>query len=159
MSVIGDIRNKSGLSRAEFSREYNIPLRTLEDWESERRTCPEYLVSLLDRAVSEDCKRFKVYESADLLKEMGACYRELLKTMNNPKRNSVHNPYPNADIFPTKYFTMVLMMASKKHIPSELNQRIGNFMNFIDPEDWAESMRKPCPLETRVFFDIGMDIG
>lgn len=158
MSVIGEIREKSKMSRAEFSRAYNIPVRTLEDWEAEKRKCPDYVVSLLKRAVDEDTVSFEIYKNKDLLKELGACYKELLKVMN---KNSFggrepHNPYPDADIFPTKYFTMILMTAMKIGIPEELNQRIGNLMNFIDPEDWAGSMQKPCPLQTRMFFDIGM---
>ena len=35
MSEIREIREKTGMSRAEFSRAYGIPVRTLEDWEAE----------------------------------------------------------------------------------------------------------------------------
>lgn len=52
--TIKEIREYSGLSRAAFAREYKIPVRTLEDWEAERRTPPEYLILLLERAVVED---------------------------------------------------------------------------------------------------------
>ena len=51
------IRKLSGLTQAEFSRKYNIPLRTIQDWESERRTPPEYVISLLEKAVNEDIKK------------------------------------------------------------------------------------------------------
>lgn len=45
------------LSKAEFSRRYKIPLRTLEDWEAGKRTPPEYVIYLLERAVITDsCK-------------------------------------------------------------------------------------------------------
>ncbi|MDO4432001.1 MAG: hypothetical protein Q4B80_01665 [Aerococcaceae bacterium] len=37
-------------SRAEFCREYNIPLRTVEDWDSGNRTPPSYIKLLIDFA-------------------------------------------------------------------------------------------------------------
>lgn len=54
MTTIREIRDHSGLSRAAFAREYSIPVRTIEDWESGRRTPPEYVVLLLKRVVKED---------------------------------------------------------------------------------------------------------
>lgn len=52
--TIKEMRKHLNVSRAEFSRRYNIPIRTLEDWENEKRTPPEYVISLLERAVLED---------------------------------------------------------------------------------------------------------
>ncbi len=158
---IREIREKTGMSRAEFSRVYNIPVRTLEDWEAEKRKCPDYVVSLLQRVVNDDVDNtmtFKLYANKELMKELGSCYQALLKVMNHNQFNGrePHNPYPNADIFPTRYFTMILPRAMSIGIPDELNERIANLMNFIDEEDWAESMSKPCPAEARMFFDIGM---
>ena len=49
--TIADIRAASGLSRAEFSRTYSIPVRSLEDWEAGHRVPPEYVVRLLAYAV------------------------------------------------------------------------------------------------------------
>jgi putative transcriptional regulator len=51
---INEIREKSGLSRAEFGRKYEIPVRTLEDWESGRREPADYVVTMLDRLVTVD---------------------------------------------------------------------------------------------------------
>lgn len=48
------IRKRSGLSQAKFCEKYEIPKRTLENWEQGSRECPEYLVKLLDRVVEED---------------------------------------------------------------------------------------------------------
>lgn len=53
---IKEIREASGLSRAAFSRKYEIPIRTLESWEAEVRKCPDYVRKLLERAVIEDMK-------------------------------------------------------------------------------------------------------
>jgi hypothetical protein len=50
------IRKKAGLSRAEFSRRYSIPLRTLENWDAGIATPPEYVLMLLERVVEMDIK-------------------------------------------------------------------------------------------------------
>ena len=51
---IKELRKITGLNQMEFSRKYNIPKRTLEDWERSLRTPPVYLIELLERAVKED---------------------------------------------------------------------------------------------------------
>lgn len=56
MTECEKIRNILGISRAEFSRRYNIPLRTLENWESGDREPPKYVLELLERVVKEDSK-------------------------------------------------------------------------------------------------------
>ena len=48
------IRAILGISRAEFSRRYNIPLRTLEAWDAGVNTPPEYVIDMLERIVKED---------------------------------------------------------------------------------------------------------
>ena len=48
------IREIAGLSQADFSREYKIPKRTLENWETNgqsSRTAPEYVLDMLAYAV------------------------------------------------------------------------------------------------------------
>lgn len=44
------LKDTRQISRAEFSRRYNIPVRTLEDWDTEKRTAPIYVKLLLDFA-------------------------------------------------------------------------------------------------------------
>jgi putative transcriptional regulator len=51
------IRGLLGISRAEFSRRYHIPVRTLEDWDAERKHPPAYVMELLERAVLEDIQK------------------------------------------------------------------------------------------------------
>lgn len=48
------IRKRTGLSQVRFCEKYEIPKRTLENWEQGSRECPEYLIKLLDRVVRED---------------------------------------------------------------------------------------------------------
>ena len=52
-----EMREHLKISRAEFSRRYNIPLRTLENWESGKSKCPDYVRQLLERAVLEDSNK------------------------------------------------------------------------------------------------------
>lgn len=52
--TIKEMRELLGISRTEFSRRYGIPLRTLEDWESGKRTPPPYVINLLERIIKED---------------------------------------------------------------------------------------------------------
>lgn len=48
------IREAAGLSRQKFAALYQIPVRTIENWEWGRSEPPKYLVRLLIRVVKED---------------------------------------------------------------------------------------------------------
>ena len=45
--TIKEARERAGLSRAEMSRLFEIPLRTLEEWDAGRRTPPPYVEKLI----------------------------------------------------------------------------------------------------------------
>ena len=45
--TIKEAREQAGLSRAEMSRRFEIPIRTLEDWENGKRTTPPYVEKLI----------------------------------------------------------------------------------------------------------------
>lgn len=49
-----EIRAILGISRAEFSRRYGIPIRTLEGWDAGVRQPSEWVLKLLERVVRED---------------------------------------------------------------------------------------------------------
>ena len=51
-----EMRKLLGLSQAAFGKKYNIPVRTIEQWESGRRKAPIYVLELLERVVVEDSK-------------------------------------------------------------------------------------------------------
>lgn len=55
--TIKEIRKLSGLSQAKFSEKYGIPKRSLENWESGSRKCPDYVTTLLERVVKEDMNK------------------------------------------------------------------------------------------------------
>ena len=52
-----EIRAILGISRAEFSRRYEIPVRTLENWDSGLRKPPDWVLKLLERVVREDAEK------------------------------------------------------------------------------------------------------
>lgn len=45
---IRTLRAETGMSRKKFAEHFGIPLRTMEDWEANRRTPPEYIPRLLE---------------------------------------------------------------------------------------------------------------
>ena len=57
MAKSEEIRKILGISRAEFSRRYHIPSRTLEDWDKGISNPPEYVLELLERVVREDFEK------------------------------------------------------------------------------------------------------
>ena len=56
MRTAKEIRKLSKLSQTQFSEKYSIPVQTLRHWEQGQRKCPEYVLLLLERAVTEDFK-------------------------------------------------------------------------------------------------------
>lgn len=51
MNEIRKIRFMAGMTQEEFSDFLEIPKRTIEDWESNRRVPPKYLVNLISYRV------------------------------------------------------------------------------------------------------------
>lgn len=54
MLTIKEARTQAKLTQMQLSERYGIPVRTLQDWESGRRTPPEYVVTLLLRCIEVD---------------------------------------------------------------------------------------------------------
>lgn len=48
------IRARTGLSQEAFSRAYEIPRRTIQDWERGLRTPPPYVIRLLEIAIQNE---------------------------------------------------------------------------------------------------------
>ena len=58
-ATMSEIRYVTGLSQVQFSKQYNIPLNTIKNWECSEekpnyRKCAPYVKSLLIRAVAQD---------------------------------------------------------------------------------------------------------
>lgn len=51
---IREMRNKLGDTQSEFAARYDIPFRTIQNWESGVRKPPEYIVNLLEQRIRSD---------------------------------------------------------------------------------------------------------
>ena len=51
---IRDLRNKLGITQSEFAQRYNIPFRTVQNWETGLRRPPIYIIELLNNRIEED---------------------------------------------------------------------------------------------------------
>ncbi len=49
--TIKEMRMKLDMTQEVFSQRYNIPKRTIENWESGKRTPPAYVIEMLENAV------------------------------------------------------------------------------------------------------------
>ena len=49
---IKELRMKTGMSQGAFAAYFGVPVRTLQDWEQERRIPPEYVVDMMERILN-----------------------------------------------------------------------------------------------------------
>ena len=52
--TIKELRAASGMTQQAFSEYFGIPKRTIEDWEGERRTPPDYLIALIEYKLTRE---------------------------------------------------------------------------------------------------------
>jgi DNA-binding transcriptional regulator YiaG len=46
--TIKELRTASGMTQKEFSDYFGMSKRAIEEWEGERRQCPQYLLNLIE---------------------------------------------------------------------------------------------------------------
>ena len=51
---IREMRTRLGDTQSEFAARYNIPFRTVQNWETGLRRPPEYILDLLGERIRED---------------------------------------------------------------------------------------------------------
>ena len=51
---IRELRTRLGDTQSEFAARYNIPFRTVQNWETGVRRPPEYIINLLEQRIQED---------------------------------------------------------------------------------------------------------
>jgi len=51
-----ELRTSIGMSQVSFAKEFGIPVRTIEDWESGKRTVRGYIIDLLYRVAKSEGK-------------------------------------------------------------------------------------------------------
>ena len=54
MLTVKEMRLSLGMTQKEFSEEYKIPYRTVQNWETGDRKPPDYVIELLERVVRQD---------------------------------------------------------------------------------------------------------
>ena len=56
--IFNEVLEKSGLNQSDFSRKFNIPLRTIQNWSGKHAMPPEYVLELLNFAIEAENKGF-----------------------------------------------------------------------------------------------------
>jgi putative transcriptional regulator len=56
-TTIKDLCVQYGLGQSAMARRFNIPLRTLQDWYSERRVPPAYVVEMMAQLLEIDSQK------------------------------------------------------------------------------------------------------
>lgn len=51
---IKDLRTRTGMSQSQFADYFHIPKQTLQNWEQDRRECPEYLLELIEYKLTKE---------------------------------------------------------------------------------------------------------
>lgn len=51
-----ELRESTGMNMKQFGEYFNIPYRTIQNWDSERRHCPDYLLELMKYKLEKECK-------------------------------------------------------------------------------------------------------
>lgn len=65
--TVKEMRELLGLTQEQFAQKYNIPKRSIQNWESGERKPPEYVVELLERAVKEDVREKRTMKKISLI--------------------------------------------------------------------------------------------
>lgn len=52
--TIKELRERSGMTRPQFAEYFEIPYRTVQDWELGNRKCPEYLIKLIEYKLKKE---------------------------------------------------------------------------------------------------------
>lgn len=52
-----EIREQSGMNLKQFSEYFNIPYRTVQNWDLGLRQCPEYVIDLISYKLNNEMKK------------------------------------------------------------------------------------------------------
>ena len=151
---IKKIREISGMTQKEFSETYGIPVRTLSNWESGQRKCPEYMIKMLNRIVVEDdnSASLSCYDPS-ALKELGFIYGSMIGLLDN----QFHDPFTNSEIFPIKSFIMMhKRIIELGRMTKELDSRIQMLMYQFTTEDYGKMINVPAPMAGQYAFICGI---
>ena len=52
--TIKELRNITGMTQTQFGQYLNIPMRSIQNWESGARKCPDYVAALIEFRVKAE---------------------------------------------------------------------------------------------------------
>ena len=58
-----ELRQQSGMNLTQFSQYFNIPYRTIQNWELGLRQCPEYLLDLMKYKLDRESKKQQIIQA------------------------------------------------------------------------------------------------
>ena len=116
-----EIRKILGISRAAFSRKYNIPIRTLEDWDAGKKNPPDYVLDMLERIVNEDKEGEDMNEltmdririAKMLLAEKGI--KAFQKDIKKVEKHGFPIPSDDGELFDHREIWLVEMKSGKRY--------------------------------------------
>ena len=74
---INELRASTGMNRKEFCKYFQIPYRTVTEWELDNRHAPEYVLRLLEYYIqNEGLAKKKVTDECSEMEERGDPYEE-----------------------------------------------------------------------------------
>ena len=74
---IKELRESTGMNRKEFCKYFQIPYRTVTEWELDNRHAPEYVLRLLEYYIqNEGLAKKKVTDECSELEERGGLHEE-----------------------------------------------------------------------------------
>lgn len=84
---IRDIRLKANMTQKEFAEYFNIPQRTIENWEGVKRTPPEYVVELIKYKIEKErlgmLKLKEIQEGGEIGKTFEGTLEAVLEWLKN----------------------------------------------------------------------------
>ena len=121
MTKSEEIRAILGISRAAFSRKYNIPIRTLEDWDAGKKNPPDYVLDMLERIVNEDKEGEDMNEltmdririAKRLLAEKGI--KVFQKDIKKVEKHGFPIPSDDGELFDHREIWLVEMKSGKRY--------------------------------------------
>ena len=60
MKTIKELCEEYGVTQAELSRAFSIPIRTVHDWHAGKRVPPDYVVTLIEESLKTKKERLKM---------------------------------------------------------------------------------------------------
>ena len=64
MATFKELRQQSGMNQTQFAKYFDIPLRTVQNWEGNINKCPEYLLKLMQYKLNNENKKVGIRHDA-----------------------------------------------------------------------------------------------